>query len=185
MLLTNDDVEQVLTMADCVDVLRRFFEEEGNGQVLTRQRTESWVPHLTTDTFYQCKTMEGGVPYIGKYVIRIDSNVTRKKQQSQSSRVEHVPFGNGSWMGMLLVFSTETGEMVESIKKHTDWIQAISFSPDGVLLATADRNGGLHLWEAKTGRERGGAVGAGARSWQQVPEILLSCCGSPSSLSLS
>jgi len=39
-------------MADCVDVLRRFFEEEGKGQVLTRQRTESWLPHLTTDTFY-------------------------------------------------------------------------------------------------------------------------------------
>ena len=55
LLLTNQDVEQVLTMADCVDVLRRFFEEEGNGQVLTRQRTESWLPHLTTDTFYQCK----------------------------------------------------------------------------------------------------------------------------------
>src|ERR1044071_1814181 len=87
-------------MADCVDVLRRFFEEEGNGQVLTRQRTESWLPHLTTDTFYQCKTMEGGVPYIGKYVIRIDSNVTRKKQQGQSSRVEHLLYGDGraAWL---------------------------------------------------------------------------------------
>lgn len=112
LLLTNNDVEQVLTMADCVDVLRRFFEEEGKGGVLTRQRTESWLPHLTSDTFYQCKTMEGGVPYIGKYVIRIDSNVTRKKQQGLSSRVEHLPFGNGSWMGVLLVFSTETGELL-------------------------------------------------------------------------
>lgn len=51
LLLTNDDVEQVLKMTDCVDVLRRFFEEEGKGQVLTRQRTESWLPHLTTNTF--------------------------------------------------------------------------------------------------------------------------------------
>jgi hypothetical protein len=86
LLLTNDDVELALTMADCVAVLRRFFEEEGKGQVLTRQRTESWLPHLTSDTFYQCKTMEGGVPYIGKYVIRIDSNVTRKKQHGLSTR---------------------------------------------------------------------------------------------------
>ena len=86
LLLTNDDVEQVLMMADCVDVLRRFFEEEGKGQVLTCQRTESWLPHLTTDTFYQCKTMEGGVRYIGKYVIRVDSNVTRKKQQGLQFR---------------------------------------------------------------------------------------------------
>ena len=47
LLLTNNDVEQVLTMADCVDVLRRFFEEEGKGQVLTRQRTESWLHFIS------------------------------------------------------------------------------------------------------------------------------------------
>jgi ornithine cyclodeaminase/alanine dehydrogenase-like protein (mu-crystallin family) len=123
LLLTNEDVERVLTMADCVNVLRCFFEEEGKGQVLTRHRTESWLPHLTTDTFYQCKTVEGGVPYVDKYVIRIDSNVTRKKQQGQSSRVEHVPFGDGSWMGMLLVFSIETGEL-------------LGWMPDGYLQRT-------------------------------------------------
>ena len=40
LLLTNDDVEQVLTMADCVDVLRRFFEEEGKGQVFRFRKLE-------------------------------------------------------------------------------------------------------------------------------------------------
>ena len=39
------------------------------------------------------------------------------------SRVEHVPFGNGSWMGMLLVFSTETGEL-------------LGWMPDGYLQRT-------------------------------------------------
>ena len=158
LLLTNDDVEQVLTMADCVDVLRRFFEEEGKGQVLTRQRTESWLPHLTTDTFYQCKTMEGGVPYIGKYVIRVDSNVTRKKQQGQSSRVEHVPFGNGSWMGTLLVFSTETGEL-------------IGWMPDGYLQRT--RVGALYAiaadYLARPDAEEVGLIGSG---WQAGGQIL-------------
>ena len=145
-------------MADCVDVLRRFFEEEGKGQVLTRQRTESWLPHLTTDTFYQCKTMEGGVPYIGKYVIRIDSNVTRKKQQGQSSRVEHVPFGNGSWMGMLLVFSTETGEL-------------LGWMPDGYLQRT--RVGALYAlaadYLARPDAEEVGLIGSG---WQAGGQIL-------------
>jgi ornithine cyclodeaminase/alanine dehydrogenase-like protein (mu-crystallin family) len=158
LLLTNDDVEQVLTMADCVDVLRRFFEEEGKGQVLTRQRTESWLPHLTTDTFYQCKTMEGGVPYIGKYVIRIDSNVTRKKQQGQSSRVEHVPFANGSWMGVLLVLSTETGEL-------------LGWMPDGYLQRT--RVGALYAlaadYLARPDAEKVGLIGSG---WQAGGQIL-------------
>jgi ornithine cyclodeaminase/alanine dehydrogenase-like protein (mu-crystallin family) len=158
LLLTNNDVEQILTMADCVDVLRRFFEEEGNGRVLTRQRTESWLPHHTTDTFYQCKTMEGGVPYIGKYIIRIDSNVTRKKQQGQSSRVEHVPFGNGSWMGMLLVFSTETGEL-------------LGWMPDGYLQRT--RVGALYGLAADylacPDAEEVGLIGSG---WQAGGQIL-------------
>jgi alanine dehydrogenase len=158
LLLTNNDVEQVLTMADCVDVLRRFFEEEGKGRVLTRQRTESWLPHLTSDTFYQCKTMEGGVPYIGKYVIRIDSNLTRKKQQDLSSRVEHVPFGNGSWMGMLLVFSTDTGEL-------------LGWMPDGYLQRT--RVGALYALAAdylvRPDAEEVGLIGSG---WQAGGQIL-------------
>jgi ornithine cyclodeaminase/alanine dehydrogenase-like protein (mu-crystallin family) len=151
-------VEKVLTMADCVHVLRRFFEEEGKGQVLTRQRSESWLPHRTMDTFYQCKTMEGGVPYIGKYVIRIDSNVTRKKQLGQSSRVEHVPFGSGSWMGMLLVFSTETGEL-------------LGWMPDGYLQRT--RVGALYAlaadYLARPDAEEVGLIGSG---WQAGGQIL-------------
>lgn len=158
LLLTNDDVEKVLTMGDCVDVLRRFFEEEGNGQVLTRQRTESWLPHLTADTFYQCKTMEGGVAYIGKYVIRIDSNVTRKKRQGLSSRVEHVPFGNGSWMGMLLVFSTETGEL-------------LGWMPDGYLQRT--RVGALYALAADyLARPDAAEVGLIGSGWQAAGQIL-------------
>jgi alanine dehydrogenase len=162
LLLTNNDVEQVLTMADCVGVLRRFFEEEGKGQVLTRQRTESWLPHRQTDTFYQCKTMEGGVPYIGKYVIRIDSNVTRKNHQGNLSRTEHVPFANGSWMGMLLVFSTETGEL-------------LGWMPDGYLQRT--RVGALYALAADyLARGDCAEVGLIGSGWQAGGQILGLLC---------
>lgn len=45
------------------------------------------------------------------------------------------------------------GALQYEIRKHTDWIYAVEFSPDGVLLATGDRAGGLMVWEADTGRE--------------------------------
>jgi hypothetical protein len=48
------------------------------------------------------------------------------------------------------IYATATGELVHTIRKHTDWVTAVAYSPDGVLLATADRNGGLLLWEAET-----------------------------------
>ena len=51
------------------------------------------------------------------------------------------------------IFSTADGSVVQEIRKHTDWIYALEFSPDGVLLATADRSGGLFVWEAETVRE--------------------------------
>ncbi len=51
------------------------------------------------------------------------------------------------------MYGTSDGELVYESKKHTEWVTAIEFSPDGVLLASGDRNGGLVVWEAPTGRE--------------------------------
>ena len=51
------------------------------------------------------------------------------------------------------IFSTQSGEQVHEIRKHTDWVFAVRYSPDGVLLATGDRSNGLFVWEADTARE--------------------------------
>lgn len=45
------------------------------------------------------------------------------------------------------------GEVVYELNKHTEWITALQFSPEGNFLLTGDRNGGLHAWEAETGNE--------------------------------
>ncbi len=54
---------------------------------------------------------------------------------------------------MVRIYDTGTGELLFDIKKHTDWIYAVAFSPDGVLIASGDRSGGLCVWEAATGRQ--------------------------------
>src|ERR1039458_3943276 len=58
------------------------------------------------------------------------------------------------------VFSVADGKLIYQIAKHTDWITAIEFSPDGALLATADRSGGIFLWDSAGG---GGDRGFDAR----------------------
>ena len=51
------------------------------------------------------------------------------------------------------IYDTRSSQLLANIKKHTDWVTALAFSPDGVLLASGDRNGGLYVWEAGTGNE--------------------------------
>jgi WD40 repeat protein len=54
---------------------------------------------------------------------------------------------------LVKIFSTKTGELQHKIKKHTDWVTAVAFSPNGQILATGDRNGGLSLWDPDSGQE--------------------------------
>src|SRR5581483_3337183 len=76
------------------------------------------------------------------------------------------------------VYGTD-GQLVREIKKHTDWVTAIEYSPDGVLLATADRSAGLLVWEAYTGREffglRGHTAAITGLSWRDDANVLASC----------
>ena len=79
---------------------------------------------------------------------------------------------------IIRVYSTTDGSVLREIKKHTDWVTAVEFSPDGVLLATGDRNGGLFVWEAFTGREyfslRGHTAMITDVSWRDDSNVLAS-----------
>lgn len=53
---------------------------------------------------------------------------------------------------VIKVYSTADNSLKYRIEeKHTDWITSLAFSPDGTTLASADRAGGLHLWNATGG----------------------------------
>ena len=52
------------------------------------------------------------------------------------------------------VYRVADGTLAYQINKHTDWVTALGFSPNGMLLATADRGGGALLWQAAAGHER-------------------------------
>jgi hypothetical protein len=46
------------------------------------------------------------------------------------------------------IYQTKDGKATGLIKKHTEWVTAIAYSPDGKYLGTADRNGGIEIWES-------------------------------------
>ena len=54
---------------------------------------------------------------------------------------------------LLKFFSTTDGKLIRTIKKHTDWVTALAYSADGAYVASADRAGGITVWESATGAE--------------------------------
>lgn len=62
--------------------------------------------------------------------------------------------------------------------KHSEWVTAVGFSPDGVLLASGDRNGGVRVWESDTGAEylnlEGHRGAITALSWRPDGNVLAS-----------
>src|SRR5258706_12796577 len=54
---------------------------------------------------------------------------------------------------LVKIFATKTGQLQHKIKKHTDWVTAVAFSPNGQLLATADRAGGISIWDPDNAQE--------------------------------
>ncbi|NBV33252.1 MAG: hypothetical protein EBR81_05520 [Proteobacteria bacterium] len=54
---------------------------------------------------------------------------------------------------LLKFFSTTDGKLIRTVKKHTDWVTALAYSADGAYVASADRAGGITVWESATGAE--------------------------------
>ena len=91
---------------------------------------------------------------------------------------DHTRIALGGPGRVVRIYSTADGSLLHEIRKHTEWIYAVEFSPDGVLLATADRNGGLFVWEAETAREyqnlAGHKAGVTDVSWRPDSNVLAS-----------
>jgi WD40 repeat protein/serine/threonine protein kinase len=56
--------------------------------------------------------------------------------------------------GMFFVWDVQSGKPLLSLKGHPAQIQALVFSRDGTLIATAGRDGTVKLWDTSTGKER-------------------------------
>ncbi len=78
----------------------------------------------------------------------------------------------------LVKLVTPAGELQHKLKKHTDWVTAVAFSPNGKVLATADRNGGVILWDPDNGQElfmlTGHKSSITALSWRDDSKLLAS-----------
>jgi ornithine cyclodeaminase/alanine dehydrogenase-like protein (mu-crystallin family) len=65
LILSNDDVEKLLTMPECIDVLEQAYIELAEGRGVSRTRSDCFTPTRRTDALYSLKSMDGVIPKLG------------------------------------------------------------------------------------------------------------------------
>jgi alanine dehydrogenase len=121
LLLTNDDVEQVLDMPASLKALEPAYRELSSGGAVLRPQSQTYLPGPLPDSSYCLKTVEGGSESLGVMAIRMTSDVLRGRQVEGRFRREKIAAApGGRFLGLVLLFSLETGEL-------------LAIMPDGII----------------------------------------------------
>ncbi len=162
LILSNDDVEAVLSMKGCIDVLEDAYRELAHGRGVSRTRSDSFAPTARPDALYSLKSMDGIVPKLGVGAVRINSDiVTWPKEGGNERRVKVPAAPNRRYTGLVLLFSSENGE-------------PLAIFPDGVLqrMRVGAANGLGVKYLARRDAVKVGILGSG---WQAGAQAMAVC----------
>src|SRR5438128_22830 len=120
LVLSNDEVAELLTMRECLEALELAYAAVARGEALSGARRDVLVPGPLPDSYHGMKMMSGSVPAEKVSAVRLNSDIVTWPIRDGTMRREKVPLADGRWVGLVLLFSTETGEPLMIV-------------PDGVL----------------------------------------------------
>ncbi|HEY4405878.1 MAG TPA: ornithine cyclodeaminase family protein [Xanthobacteraceae bacterium] len=166
LILSNDDVEKLLTMPECIDVLEEAYVELAEGRGITRTRSDCITPTSRPDAVYALKSMDGVIPKLGIGAVRINSDIVTFPKRGNNIRREKLPAApNGRYCGLVLLFSTENGE-------------PLAILPDGVMqrMRVGAANG---LGVKYLARENARTVGILGSGWQAGAQLMAACAVRP------
>ncbi|HEV7252735.1 MAG TPA: hypothetical protein VGN97_06505 [Mesorhizobium sp.] len=121
LILSNEDAEDVLTMPDCIQALERAYLDAAAGTAVNGRRSDMITATSREDAAYCLKMVGGVVPSLRVGALRLNSDILTFPLVGGSRRKVKVPAAPGDrWVGLVLLFSTETGE-------------PLAIFPDGVV----------------------------------------------------
>jgi ornithine cyclodeaminase/alanine dehydrogenase-like protein (mu-crystallin family) len=114
ILLTNEDVEPLLKMPDCIDAIEAAFADLGNGDAVDIPRQDAIVPIARDGAVHDLKTMSGTWPKAGIAAIRFNSDIVTGAVVNGTSRRVKLALSEpgGRYNGQVLLFSTDTGQLL-------------------------------------------------------------------------
>src|SRR6266545_1420071 len=163
LLLSNEDVEQVLDMAGSLAALEPVYRDLPRGRAVNRPQSQTYLPGPLEDSSYCLKTVEGGAQTLGVMAIRLTSDVLRSETAGGVERRVKVPAApGGRFLGLVLLFSIENGSL-------------LAILPDGIIQRL--RVGASSALAARAmAREDAcvvGVIGAGAQAAAQLLGLAL------------
>jgi ornithine cyclodeaminase/alanine dehydrogenase-like protein (mu-crystallin family) len=111
LLLSNEDVEALLSMPDCLAAMEDAYRELGDGRGASGVRSEILTPTTRDDGLYSLLTMAGVAPKFGIAAVRINSDILTWPQTPAGRKRVKIPAApNERYVGLVLLFSIATGE---------------------------------------------------------------------------
>jgi len=162
LILSNDDVEKLLTMRECIAVMEEAYAELADGRGVSRTRSDCFTPTTRADALYSLKSMDGVAPKLGVGAVRINSDIVTWPKRGNAMRREKVAAApNNRYVGLVLLFSVENGE-------------PLAILPDGVIqrMRVGAANGIAIKHLARTTARRIGILGSG---WQAGTQLMAAC----------
>jgi ornithine cyclodeaminase/alanine dehydrogenase-like protein (mu-crystallin family) len=120
LVLSNEEIARLLTMQDCMAALEPMYRDYVNSRTLLSPRFDNIMPTSHEGGYYAFKHMGGGWPAQGIQALRINSDIVTHPLVAGLPRRVKQPLAGGRWVGLVLLFSTETGAL-------------LAMFPDGVM----------------------------------------------------
>jgi ornithine cyclodeaminase/alanine dehydrogenase-like protein (mu-crystallin family) len=121
LILNNDEIESLISVETSLRFLENAYSQQAAGKALYRPRTDLYLPTTASGGVYAFKSMEGGLTDPPVAALRLNSDVIRWEERERRVVKNKIPqAGGGKWVGLILLFSAETGE-------------PLAIFPDGVI----------------------------------------------------
>jgi ornithine cyclodeaminase/alanine dehydrogenase-like protein (mu-crystallin family) len=110
LLLTNEDLENLLDMRECIAALEVMYANFAKGAALELDRIDAILP-VDQDNAYNFKTMTGIDPGQGIVALRVVSDISRTDR-----RVKLPMAPGGRWVGLVFLFSTRLTQLLAIVQ---------------------------------------------------------------------
>jgi alanine dehydrogenase len=111
LLISNQDIEQVLDMKTCLDAIEEGIKEYYRGDAICRPRIDVWAPSGDPNGYYQWGSMEGTSRRYGVFATRIKSDIAYWSTSAGGVKTQEKYCQRpGLFCGLILLFSTDNGE---------------------------------------------------------------------------